>query len=106
MPGDENHTIRTSSCRRARNRDVRKRSLIEDVSSHRPRRRSEREHDAVQKGKERWEIARDSGSKADSEVKVGDKVTVTYRITATKIEGKGAASAETTDSEGRSAEKK
>lgn len=46
---------------------------------------------AVQKGKERWEIARDSSTKADGEVKVGDKVTVTYTMTATKVEAKGAA---------------
>ncbi len=43
---------------------------------------------AVQKGKERWEVARDASTKADTEVKVGDKVTVTYTMTATKIEGK------------------
>lgn len=46
---------------------------------------------AVQKGKERWEIARDSSTKADGEVKVGDKVTVTYTMTATKVEVKGPA---------------
>jgi hypothetical protein len=45
-----------------------------------------------EKGKdERWEIARDSSTKADGEMKVGDKVTITYRMTATKIEAKGAA---------------
>lgn len=46
---------------------------------------------AVQKGKERWEMARDASTNGDSAVKVGDKVTVTYTMTATKIEGKGAA---------------
>ena len=32
---------------------------------------------AVQKGKERWEIARDSSTKASGDMKVGDKVTIT-----------------------------
>lgn len=41
----------------------------------------------VQKGKEKWEIARTSETKA-SEVKKGDKVTVEYRMTATSIEAK------------------
>ncbi len=45
---------------------------------------------AVQKGKERWEVARDASTKANGEVKVGDKVTVTYTMTATDIENKGA----------------
>ncbi len=40
-----------------------------------------------EKGKnERWEIARDPGTKSDSTMKVGDKVTITYTMTATKIE--------------------
>jgi ribosomal 50S subunit-recycling heat shock protein len=38
--------------------------------------------------KERFEIARDSNSKADTEPKVGDKVTVHYTMTATTIEVK------------------
>jgi len=45
---------------------------------------------AVQKGKDRWEIARDASTKASGDVKVGDKVTVTYSMTATDIENKGA----------------
>ncbi len=44
---------------------------------------------AVQKGKDRWEIARDASTKATGEMKVGDKVTVTYKMTATEIESKG-----------------
>ena len=44
---------------------------------------------AVQKGKDRWEIARDSSTKANGEMKVGDKVTITYTMTATEIEAKG-----------------
>lgn len=48
---------------------------------------------AVQKGKARWEIARDSSTKANGETKVGDKVTITYTMTATEIEAKGPAKA-------------
>lgn len=44
----------------------------------------------VMKGKERWEIARDSSSKVPSDVKVGDKVTVHYKMTATDVEAKAA----------------
>jgi hypothetical protein len=61
---------------------------------------------AVKKGNERWEIARSSDTKADSEIKVGDKVTVHYTMTATKIEGKGAAKADAKASASPSAEKK
>jgi hypothetical protein len=43
---------------------------------------------AVQKGKDRWEIARDSNTKASGEMKVGEKVTVHYTMTATSIEAK------------------
>ena len=51
---------------------------------------------AVQKGKDRWEINRDSNTKVNGDVKVGDKVTVTYTMTATDVEvkaGKGAKAA-------------
>jgi len=44
----------------------------------------------VQKGKEKWEIARDPSTKAPAAVKVGDKVTVEYSMTATDIEVKAA----------------
>ncbi len=43
---------------------------------------------AIKKGVERWEIVRESSSSAASPIKVGDKVTVTYTMTATKIESK------------------
>ena len=43
---------------------------------------------AVQKGSERWEIARDASTKADGALKVGDKVTIKYSMTATQIEVK------------------
>src|SRR5436305_8111083 len=44
---------------------------------------------AVQKGKDRWELTRDSNTKATGDVKVGDKVTIHYTMTATSIESKG-----------------
>ena len=47
---------------------------------------------AVQKGKDRWEINRDSSTKVTGDPKVGEKVTVTYTMTATEVEvkaGKG-----------------
>ncbi len=43
---------------------------------------------AVQKGKDRWEIARDANSKVTGELKVGAKVTITYTMSATGIEVK------------------
>jgi hypothetical protein len=45
---------------------------------------------AVEKGKnkERWEIARDSNTKVTGDVKVGEKVTVHYTMTAKDIEVK------------------
>lgn len=43
---------------------------------------------AVQKGKDRWELMRDSNTKATADPKVGDKVTVHYTMTATNIEVK------------------
>jgi len=45
---------------------------------------------AVQKGKDRWEIARDAGTKISGDVKVGTKVTITYTMTATEVEAKPA----------------
>ena len=48
----------------------------------------------VQKGSEKWEIARDSKTKSDGEVKVGDRVTIHYRMSATEIEVKADKSAQ------------
>jgi len=45
---------------------------------------------AVQKGKERWEIARGADTKTSGEPKVGDKVTIHYTMTATSVEMKPA----------------
>ena len=43
---------------------------------------------AVQKGKDRWEIARDSSTKVTGDLKVGSKVTIEYRMAATSVEVK------------------
>lgn len=45
----------------------------------------------VQKGTEKWEIARDAGTKVSGDLKVGAKVTIMYRMTAADIEVKPAA---------------
>src|SRR6266567_4392221 len=48
---------------------------------------------AVQKGKDRWEINRDANTKVTGDLKMGEKVTVTYTMSATDVEvkaGKGA----------------
>ena len=42
----------------------------------------------VQKGDERWEIAREEGTKIKGTVKVGQKVTIQYRMIATVVEAK------------------
>ncbi len=42
----------------------------------------------VQKGKEKWEIARNAETKVKGDLKVGAKVTIEYRMTATSIEAK------------------
>ena len=48
----------------------------------------------VQKGKEKWEIARDKDTKVTGDLKVGDKVTIKYQMKAVSIEGKAAAKTE------------
>ncbi len=47
----------------------------------------------VMKGKDRWEVARDGSTKIPAGVKVGDKVTIEYRMTATSVEVKAAKAA-------------
>jgi hypothetical protein len=42
----------------------------------------------VEKGTEKWEVARDADTKVTGDLKVGAKVTVEYRMIATKIEVK------------------
>jgi hypothetical protein len=47
---------------------------------------------AVQKGKDRWEVNRDANTKVTGDLKVGEKVTITYTMSATEVEvkaGKG-----------------
>lgn len=46
---------------------------------------------AVQKGNDRWEIARDPSTQVNGDLKVGAKVTVEYRMIATQVEVKPAA---------------
>ena len=40
----------------------------------------------VQKGDDRWEIARDAKTKVDGELKVGNKVTIKYRMVAVSVD--------------------
>ena len=47
----------------------------------------------VQKGKDRWEIARDASTKVTGVLKVGAKVTIEYRMTATAVDVKAAKAA-------------
>lgn len=44
----------------------------------------------VSKGKESWEVARDSSTKVTGDLKVGSKVTIEYTMTATTVEVKAA----------------
>ncbi|WP_026841733.1 hypothetical protein [Citrifermentans bremense] len=43
----------------------------------------------VQKGKEKWEIAKDKDTKSTGDLKVGSKATVTYTMKAASIDVKG-----------------
>lgn len=43
----------------------------------------------MQKGSDRWEIARDGATKITGDLKVGSKVTIEYRMTATVVTVKG-----------------
>lgn len=45
----------------------------------------------VQKGKEKWEIAKDKDTKVTGDVKVGSKVTIMYTMKAATIESKAEA---------------
>jgi len=51
----------------------------------------------VQKGDERWEIARDENTKSKGQLKVGQKVTIHYRMTATSVETKAGTEPKGTD---------
>jgi len=43
----------------------------------------------IQKGNEKWEIARDANTKVKGDLKVGAKATVKYTMSATDIDVKG-----------------
>jgi hypothetical protein len=47
----------------------------------------------VKKGADRWEIARDAGSTVPADLKVGDNVTIMYRMTAVTVTPKAATAA-------------
>jgi hypothetical protein len=42
----------------------------------------------VEKGKEKWEVARDAATKVKGDLKVGSKVTIEYRMIATSVDVK------------------
>jgi len=45
----------------------------------------------VQKGSDKWELARDKDTKVQGDLKVGSKVTIQYWMKATEVEVKGEA---------------
>ena len=47
----------------------------------------------VEKGKEKWEIAKDAATKVTGDLKVGSKVTIEYTMKAATVEVKEAAKA-------------
>ena len=49
----------------------------------------------VQKGQDKWEIARGKDTKITGDLKVGSKVTIEYRMTAATVEVKDAKAKET-----------
>lgn len=46
----------------------------------------------VQKGSDKWQLNRDASTKVAGDLKVGDKVTITYTMTAAEITVKGSKS--------------
>jgi hypothetical protein len=55
----------------------------------------------VQKGSDKWEIARSSSTKVSGDLKVGAKVTIYYTMHAAEIEVKSGKSAKTTKTEAK-----
>jgi len=49
----------------------------------------------VKKGNDNWEVTRDAATKVTGDLKIGSKVTIEYKMTATKIEVKDAKKADT-----------
>ena len=43
----------------------------------------------VQKGSDKWEIARDANTQIKGDLKIGTKVTIQYKMIATSVEAKG-----------------
>ena len=60
----------------------------------------------VQKGKDRWELARDKDTNVTGDLKVGNKVTIEYRMNATKVEVKESKKAEAKETKKPAAPKK
>jgi hypothetical protein len=60
----------------------------------------------VQKGKEKWEIERTKDTKVTGDLKVGSKVTIEYRMSATTVEVKADKGAAKATDKGDKAEKK
>jgi len=61
---------------------------------------------AVQKGKDRWEIARDAATKVTGDLKVGSKVTIEYTMKAATVEVKDAKKAEPKEAKKEAPKKK
>jgi hypothetical protein len=57
----------------------------------------------VMKGKEKFEVARDSSTKVTGDLKVGEKVTIMYTMTAKEIEAKPAKADKTTKKDDKAA---
>jgi hypothetical protein len=55
----------------------------------------------VQKGSDKWEIARSSSTKVSGDLKVGAKVTIYYTMHAAEVEVKSGKSAKTTKTESK-----
>ena len=53
----------------------------------------------VQKGSDKWEVTKDAATKVEGDLKVGSKVTIEYKMTATKIEVKDDKKADTKKTE-------
>ncbi len=60
----------------------------------------------VQKGSEKWEIARTKDVKVTGDLKVGSKVTIEYRMTATTVEVKEAKAKDAKGKEGKAKDEK
>ena len=61
---------------------------------------------AVQKGQDRWEIARDAATKVTGDLKVGSKVTIEYTMKAATVEVKDAKKAEPKEAKKEAPKKK